>query len=251
MSKSEINLWFVFWPIQILALLGIIFTSPNWLYLLLGWIVFCGLGSAVILHRVVSHKSIRLKKWLKKPLLFLSCLCVQGSPLWWAATHRGKHHPHADKDGDPHSPKDGFFHSYIGWLHNRKLGKINTRVIPDIRKDKFHLWLNRKYTYIVWATFIVLSLINIEFMLWFWLIPAAFSFHQEAIVNSVCHLGKFGYRTFDTKDKSMNIPILTWLTWGQALHNNHHNNTRLYDFAEKGEFDPSIIFLPFIEEKVR
>ena len=35
MSKSEINLWFVFWPIQILALLGIISTSPNWLYLLL------------------------------------------------------------------------------------------------------------------------------------------------------------------------------------------------------------------------
>jgi len=189
---------------------------------------------------------------LKKPLLFLSCLCVQGSPLWWAATHRGKHHPHADKDGDPHSPKDGFFHSYIGWLHNRKLGKINTRFIPDIRKDKFHLWLNRRYTYIVLATFIVLGLINIEFMLWFWLIPAVLSFHQEAIVNSVCHLGKFGYRTFDTKDKSMNIPLLALLTWGQALHNNHHYDYDSYNFAKKkNEFDPCTLFLPFIEEKVR
>ena len=102
------------------------------------------------------------------------------------------------------------------------------------------------------ATFIVLGLINIEFMLWFWLIPAVLSFHQEAIVNSVCHLGKFGYRTFDTKDKSMNIPLLALLTWGQALHNNHHYDYDSYNFAKKkNEFDPCTLFLPFIEEKVR
>ena len=37
MSKAKANLWIVFWPVQILALLGIIFTSPNWLYLFMGW----------------------------------------------------------------------------------------------------------------------------------------------------------------------------------------------------------------------
>ena len=36
------------------SLLGIFLTSPNWLYLFLGWITFCGLGSAVILHRYVN-----------------------------------------------------------------------------------------------------------------------------------------------------------------------------------------------------
>jgi hypothetical protein len=71
MSRSQVNLWFVFWPVQILAVLGLIFTSPEWLYLFLGWIIFCGLGSAVVLHRVVSHRSIKLKKFLNKPLLFL------------------------------------------------------------------------------------------------------------------------------------------------------------------------------------
>ena len=98
MSKAKANLWIVFWPVQILALLGIIFTSPNWLYLFMGWVLFCGLGSAVILHRVVSHNSITLKKFLKKPLLILSCMCVQGSPIWWAAVHRGQHHPNADTE---------------------------------------------------------------------------------------------------------------------------------------------------------
>ena len=86
-------------------------------------------------------------------------------------------------------------------------------------------------------------------MLWFWLIPAALSYHQEAFVNSVCHLGKFGYRSYDTKDNSTNIAILSWLTWGQSLHNNHHYDIRQYNFANKNEYDPSTIFLPFIEEK--
>ena len=250
MNKSKINLWFVFWPMQLLALYGLLFTSPNWLLLFLGWILFCGLGSAVILHRVVSHNSIQLKKYLKKPLLFLSCLCVQGSPLWWAAVHRGQHHPNADTDRDPHSPKNGFWHSYIGWIHNKKLGRINLKVVRDLRNDKYHLWLNRNYTYIVWSFFIILSLINFNFMLWFWAIPAAYSYHQEAIVNSVCHLGKFGYKNYKSKDNAMNIPLLALFTWGQALHNNHHIATKHYNYARsKYEFDPAIIFLPFIKEK--
>ena len=57
MNKQQLYLWLVFWPVQILALLGMFLTSPNWLYLFLGWITFCGLGSAVILHRYVSHRT--------------------------------------------------------------------------------------------------------------------------------------------------------------------------------------------------
>ena len=51
----------------------------------------------------------------------------------------------------------------------------------------------------------------------------------------------------------MNIPLLSLITWVvPTLHNNHHVNTRKYSFAKtEKEFDPSIIFLPFIEEKSR
>ena len=77
MSRSQVNLWFVFWPVQILAVLGLIFTSPEWLYLFLGWVIFCGLGSAVILHRVVSHGSIKLKSvyscWRNNSFWFINC----------------------------------------------------------------------------------------------------------------------------------------------------------------------------------
>ena len=252
MNKQQLYLWLVFWPVQILALLGIFLTSPNWLYLFLGWITFCGLGSAVILHRYVSHRTFKLKNWLRKPLLFLSTLCIQGSPLWWAAVHRGMHHENADKEGDPHSPKDGLLHAYIGWIHSKKVTEIKTDKIRDIIKDKFHIWLYRYNNHIIWSTFILGCLINFEFTLWFWIIPAAWSYHQESLVNVLCHTGKIGYKSYSTNDKAVNIPLFALLTWGQALHNNHHYDTESYNFAKKkNEFDPSIIFLPFIKEKVR
>ena len=87
-------------------------------------------------------------------------------------------------------------------------------------------------------------------MLWFWLIPAAWSYHQESLVNVICHTAKIGYKSYNTSDNAVNIPFLALLTWGQALHNNHHHDSKSFDFAKKKkEFDPSIIFLPFIEKK--
>ena len=252
MNKQKSYLMYVFWPAQIIALLAIIFTTPNWLFLFLGWVLFCGLGSAVILHRVISHKSIKIKDYLKNPLLLLATLCIQGSPLWWAAVHRNMHHRNADKEGDPHSPKDGLVHAYIGWIHDPKITNINLKSIRDIIRDKFHLFLYKYNNLIIWLTFIILGLINFEFMLWFWLIPAAWSYHQESLVNVICHTAKVGYKTYNTSDNAVNIPLLALITWGQALHNNHHYDTKSYNFAKnKKEFDPSVIFLPFIEEKTR
>jgi stearoyl-CoA desaturase (delta-9 desaturase) len=162
------------------------------------------------------------------------------------------HHRNADKEGDPHSPKDGLLHAYIGWIHDPKITNINLKSIRDIVRDKFHLFLYKYNNLIIWSTFIILGLINFEFMLWFWLIPAAWSYHQESLVNVICHTAKVGYKTYNTSDNAVNIPLLALITWGQALHNNHHYDTKTYNFAKnKKEFDPSVIFLPFIEKKTR
>jgi stearoyl-CoA desaturase (delta-9 desaturase) len=46
-----------------------------------------------------------------------------------------------------------------------------------------------------------------------------------ATVNSVCH--RIGYRRFeDTKDESTNQLLMTLITFGEGLHNNHHRFPR-------------------------
>jgi fatty-acid desaturase len=77
---------------------------------------------------------------------------------------------------------------------------------------------------------------------------------MESNINVFCHTPGYGYRNFDTKDASQNVPLLGWITWGQGWHNNHHAKASSYDFGtavsgKKSEWDFSLIFLPLIATK--
>ena len=240
-------LYGVFLPFQLLALYTIFFIPINWIFLFLGWLIFCGLGSAVVLHRIVSHRSFSINRRLEKFLVLLSCFCVQGTPLWWAAVHRGSHHAFSDEEKDAHSPKNGIFHAYMGWIFTYKMTLFNLRSIKDLRRDRFHLWVNNNYILILFIGGLTMFLVNPQFALWFWIVPAALSFHQESIVNVMCHNPKLGYKNYNCGDDSVNIKWLSFLTWGQALHNNHHKKPGKFLFSTKEkEWDPVSVFIPIL-----
>jgi stearoyl-CoA desaturase (delta-9 desaturase) len=244
---------FIFIPAQIIALFGVL--ALPWigdltilLYLFLGYILFPGLGSAVGLHRVFSHKAIELKTGIKIPLIWLASLCLQGNTITWTATHRGKHHRFTDTDKDPHTPKKGFAESYYKWIL-RWQEHFEPRYAVDLIRDKDHVFFAKWYIEIVLVSYFVLLLISPTFLLYGVLIPAVYSYHQESIVNWFCHQTKYGYRNHAIDNDSTNLKWLSIVTWGQALHNNHHANPTMYSFSNKNnEFDPTIVFLPLIKK---
>ena len=73
--------------------------------------VLVGLGLAevatlittIYLHRVLSHKSIRLHPALTMFMRLGTWMLTSISPREWVAVHR-KHHNFSDVEGDPHSP---------------------------------------------------------------------------------------------------------------------------------------------------
>ncbi len=73
--------------------------------------VLVGLGLAqvatlittIYLHRVLSHKAIRLHPALTMFMRLSTWMLTSISPREWVAVHR-KHHNFSDVDGDPHSP---------------------------------------------------------------------------------------------------------------------------------------------------
>ena len=216
---ARIKQLLVFYAVQLGAILFLILGDVNWWLVLAGWVVFCGLGSAVMMHRGLAHKTFDVPEWGK----YLACLCVQGSPLWWVSTHRD-HHRYADSYKDPHTPLWSHLHGYIGWLHKPR--EINVRCLRDYIRDTELQHIDKHYVGIV--------ILAAVFLPWsFWLVPAAWSFHQEAIVNTLCH---------PPKDR----PVLGLLTWGQAFHKAHHDkpNTFLY-----GRWDPCRLFLLIAELK--
>ena len=113
-------------------------------------IVLCwvagSLGTGMGYHHLLTHRGYKTPKWTEYFLPVCGLLALQGGPIFWVATHR-LHHQNADKDGDPHSPRDGGLWSHIGWiLTGRTMSDYSTALLPDVpdlRKDKFHVWISR------------------------------------------------------------------------------------------------------------
>lgn len=262
MNAPKINtfLYAVLYPAHLVALLGLTvypyyfgFGLKELICLFLGWIFLAGLGSAVTLHRAVSHRAIEYHAWFKPIALWLASMCLQGSPMGWAAIHRGSHHRFSDTDRDAHTPKKGWLYSYHNWLHDWAK-YFNVKYAIDLLSDKYHLFFAHHYTKVILGSYLVIGLIDWQVLLFMFIIPAVYSLHQESLVNLRCHLKGGGYRNFETKDDSNNRPIMGYLVWGQAWHNNHHARAAAYDFGttvsgKRWEFDPTLLFVPFVATK--
>jgi stearoyl-CoA desaturase (delta-9 desaturase) len=71
--------------------------------------------------------------------------------------------------------------------------------------------------------------------------------HQENLVDLFGHTPAAGYRNFELKDLSTNVPILGIFAWGQGWHNNHHKDPKSFDFGsgvsgKYWEYDPCTLF---------
>src|SRR5277367_1863308 len=101
-------------------------------------------------HRLLTHRGYRTPKWVEYFLTTCATLALEGGPIFWVATHR-IHHQFSDHEGDPHSPIDGKWWAHMGWILTGKSMHHDTttlaRYVPDLAKDKFHVWIT-KYNYV-------------------------------------------------------------------------------------------------------
>ncbi|MGL5196997.1 MAG: acyl-CoA desaturase, partial [Chroococcales cyanobacterium] len=59
-----------------------------------------------------------------------------------------------------------------------------------------------------------------SFVVWGIFVRLVVVFHCTWFVNSATH--KFGYRTYDSEDRSTNCWWVALVTYGEGWHNNHH-----------------------------
>lgn len=234
---------------------------------LLGWsdlIVFAimyvstGLGITVGFHRLFTHRSFKTGKAVRAILAALGSAAIEGPVISWVADHR-KHHAYSDKPGDPHSPHvdhghglkgalNGLFHAHVGWLFIHTERGLKSRYAPDLLKDPIVSFINR--TFLLW----VLAGLAVPFLLG-WVIGGSLAtaltgllwggavrmlvlHHATYSINSLCHF--FGRRRFETDDESRNVWWLSFVTFGEAWHNNHHAfPTSARHGLSRWNFDPS------------
>lgn len=188
------------------------------------WWVSGSLGIGMGYHRLLTHRGYKTPKWMEYFLTICGTLALEGGPMAWVGTHR-VHHQNTDKEGDPHSPNDGGLWAHMGWIMTGKAmhNSVNELLpyMPDLRKDKFHVWITKWH----WVPLTILGVVllaagGLPFLLWGIFMRTTLGLHATWLVNSATHM--WGSRRFLTSDTSTNNWWVAILTFGEGWHNNHH-----------------------------
>lgn len=191
-------------------------------------IVLCnltgGVGLSLGFHRMLTHQSLRVPRWLNYTIATLGTLGMEGGPITWVATHR-RHHAQSDSAGDPHNGRRGLRWSHLEWIYRpneaRPTPDEMRRLTPDLSSDPFYGFLERTNLY--WQIGLGLTLLLLggwSWVIWGMFVRVVFTIHVTGLVNSAAH--HFGYQTYRTGDESRNNWWVALLTWGDGWHNNHH-----------------------------
>jgi sn-2 palmitoyl-lipid 9-desaturase len=125
--------WFFSWPA-----LGLL--------VFLHWL-FGSIGICLGYHRLLSHKSFQVPKWLEYAIATIGALALQGGPIFWVGGHR-QHHAHTeDVNLDPYSAQRGFWWSHMLWIFYPRSEffdyEIYQKYAPDLARQPYYRWLDR------------------------------------------------------------------------------------------------------------
>lgn len=193
--------------------------------------LYCGLGITLGYHRLLTHKSLKVPKWLEYFIVSGGYFCLMGSPIIWVAVHR-LHHLKSDQPGDPHSPRDGFTHALYKWMLDPSYQTNDEvkKVCADLMDDPVYRALGTEHTgfhaslclWINVAARVLLLLVAGPVAVIANILATNTVFWSTQFVNTFCHMKEYGYRTFETREDSRNVWWVGLLACGEGWHNNHH-----------------------------
>ena len=251
------NSWQAYFSFMILfhivSVIGLIYSSWHWLWLtLIGVILFRHIGGEIGAHRYFAHRSFKAKPWAHKFMAICGIFIYQGTQFPWVAFHR-YHHEKSDTPEDPHSPH--YLSPFDVWFTNWRQEIYEHRLYADLVKDTFLKLLHRNYLIIVVPPLVLTALIDWRIPVFFFALPSIITLHTGGLVNTIGHM--WGYRNFETTDKSTNNTLGQWLSGftGSMLHNNHHYapsayNTKMSDKWYETDFLNVFIIENFLMKRV-
>jgi stearoyl-CoA desaturase (delta-9 desaturase) len=231
--------------------------GPRELTLLFVGYVLAGIGITVGYHRLFTHRSFQTYRVVRYTFAILGQFAVEGNVVSWVANHR-KHHQFADQTGDPHSPVadygegfvegiKGLWHAHTGWLFDGDANADPSRYAKDLTEERGLRVIARLFVPMVVVSILLPGLIGwvwiggrygfLAGVVWGGAIRILLLHHVTWSINSICHY--WGSRRFSLRDESRNVWWLSWLSFGESWHNNHHAfPSSAFHGLRKLEIDP-------------
>ncbi|MBA3348492.1 MAG: acyl-CoA desaturase [Actinobacteria bacterium] len=231
--------------------------GPTELAILTVGYLLTGVGITVGYHRLFTHRSFETYRPVRYTFAVLGQMAVEGDVVAWVSDHR-KHHQFSDQEGDPHSPHAGFgdgvkgalqglWHAHTGWLFSESGRADQARYAKDLLRDTGLRVIAKLFLPLVIVSLIVPALVGWALiggwygffagLFWGGAVRIFLLHHVTFSINSICHF--WGRRRFASRDESRNVWWLSWLSFGESWHNNHHAfPTSAFHGLRKKEIDP-------------
>ena len=125
----------------------------------------------------------------------------------------------------------------------------------ELMKNKPARFNHEYYWLIAFSPIVILSIIDIRLLIFFIAIPCVINFWSLTLLNFFGHISTIGsYKNFETdewgnKERSVNTPWLNIFTLGSGLQNNHHRNSRAYNFKMNDKWHETDFLNVFLIEK--
>jgi stearoyl-CoA desaturase (delta-9 desaturase) len=202
--------------------------------------VLTGLGVTVGYHRLFTHRAFETFSAVRYVFAVLGQMGVEGDVVTWVADHR-KHHQFSDRAGDPHSPHadfgdgalealKGLWHAHTGWIFSGAGRADRSRYAKDLIGDRGLRLIARLFVPTVLVSLALPAVAGwlliggrygfVSGLVWGGAVRIFLLHHVTWSINSICHF--WGRRRFASRDESRNVWWLSWLSFGESWHNNHH-----------------------------
>jgi stearoyl-CoA desaturase (delta-9 desaturase) len=200
------------------------------------------IATSVYLHRALAHRSLHLHPVSDVIFRIVLWLTTGQSRQEWVAVHR-KHHTFTDREGDPHSPRLlGFWRVQLFnvayYIREARNPATLETFAPDLRPDRLDRAI---FSHGLLGPVVGLGLLCALIGFWPGLIAGLthailYVFVMAPLINALGHWR--GTKNF--ANTAYNWRVLSWITGGESLHNNHHAHPRSAKFSvRRWEFDPS------------
>lgn len=191
-------------------------------------------ATTVYLHRGLTHRALTVHPSLALLCRFFLWITTGMRPREWAAVHRG-HHAATDTPEDPHSPvQHGFWRVQLtnAAMYRRvaRDGVTVDKYARDIPEDRFDRFM---FNHAFLGLGIGIAILIVLLGPWLGLLVA--------VVHAVSYLGLSGavnaightHGRRPNQNSATNGTILALVTWGEGLHNNHHDRPTSARFSRR------------------
>lgn len=190
----------------------------------LHWL-YGSIGICLGYHRLMSHHSLQVPRWLEYVLVTVGAFAFQGGPIFWVGGHRQHHAFTEDPEKDPYSAKRGFWWSHFLWIIYPQKSFFDPdsyyKFAPDMARVPYYRWLDRYFIPLQILQILALYAVGgLSFIVYGFFLRVVLLWHSTWLINSASHM--WGYRPHESEDASRNLWWAAIFTYGEGWHNNHH-----------------------------